>query len=157
MVFIERGIMKVLLTKDIINVGMAGDIVSVSEGYFRNYLLPNKFALEINEKNEAFYKNKMKVAERKKEVIESHTSMLAERIKSMELVLKRKIHDDGKLYGAVNALEVVDLLAEKGIKVGKSQIEFPKSIKEKGAFDVTIKLSSRLKPTFTLKVVAEKL
>jgi large subunit ribosomal protein L9 len=148
--------MKVLLTKDVINVGMAGDIVSVSEGYFRNYLLPNKLALEINEKNEAFYKNKVKAAERKKEVIESHTSMLAERIKSMELTLKRKMHDDGKLYGAVNASEIVDLLAEKGIKVGKSQIEFPKSIKEKGSFDVTVKLSSRLKPTFTLKVVPEK-
>lgn len=148
--------MKVLLTKDVINVGMAGDIVSVSEGYFRNYLLPNKLALEINEKNEAFYKNKVKAAERKKEVIESHTSMLAERIKSMELTLKRKMHDDGKLYGAVNASEIVDLLAEKGIKVGKSQIEFPKSIKEKGSFDVTVKLSSRLKPTLTLKVVPEK-
>jgi len=99
----------------------------------------------------------MKVVERKKEAIETQTSMLAERIKATQLVLKRKIHDDGKLYGAVNAHEIVDLLAEKGIKVGKSQIEFPKTIKEKGMFDVIIKLSSRLKPTLTLKIIAEAL
>lgn len=149
--------MKVLLTKDIVQVGMAGDIVTVTEGYFRNYLLPHKLAIEVNERNELYIKNKMNVVERKKEAIETQTSMLAERIKSTQLVLKRKMHDDGKLYGAVNAHEVVDLLAEKGIKVGKSQIEFPKTIKEKGMFDVTIKLSSRLKPTLTLKVVAEAL
>mgnify|MGYP002713307078 CR=1 FL=1 len=149
--------MKVLLTKDIVQVGMAGDIVTVTEGYFRNYLLPHKFAMEVNERNEAFIKNKMKVVERKKEAIETQTSMLAERIKATQLVLKRKIHDDGKLYGAVNAHEIVDLLAEKGIKVGKSQIEFPKTIKEKGMFDVIIKLSSRLKPTLTLKIIAEAL
>ncbi|MCL4229631.1 50S ribosomal protein L9 [Candidatus Dependentiae bacterium] len=149
--------MKVLLTKDIVQVGMAGDIVTVTEGYFRNYLLPHKLAIEVNERNESYIKNKMNVVERKKEAIETQTSMLAERIKSTQLVLKRKMHDDGKLYGAVNAHEVVDLLAEKGIKVGKSQIEFPKTIKEKGMFDVTIKLSSRLKPTLTLKVVAEAL
>jgi len=50
--------MKVLLTKDIVQVGMAGDIVTVTEGYFRNYLLPHKFAMEVNERNEAFIKNK---------------------------------------------------------------------------------------------------
>lgn len=147
--------MKVLLAKDIVNVGMAGDIVTVTEGYFRNYLLPRKLAMEVNKLNEAFFKNKLKVVERKKDVVESQTSMLAERIKSMQLVLKRKIHDDGKLYGAVNASEIVDLLSEKGVKVGKSQIEFPKSIKERGIFDITIKLSSRLKPTLTVKVVPE--
>ena len=65
------------------------------------------------------------------------------------------MHDDGQLYGSINALEVVDALAEKGITITKSQVEFEKTIKSKGLFKVIIKLTSRLKPTVTLNIVAE--
>ncbi len=134
---------------------MAGDVIKVSEGYGRNYILPRKLGVEITAANEATYVEKFKNVERKKDVVASQTSMLAERIKALQLTLKRKIHDDGKLYGAVSPLEIVDLLAEKGIKVSKSQIELSKAIKEKGTFEVTIILSSRLKPSLTLKVIPE--
>lgn len=147
--------MKIFLLKDIVKVGMAGDVIKVSEGYGRNYILPRKLGVEITAANEATYVEKFKNVERKKDVVASQTSMLAERIKALQLTLKRKIHDDGKLYGAVSPLEIVDLLAEKGIKVSKSQIELSKAIKEKGTFEVTIILSSRLKPSLTLKVIPE--
>jgi len=69
--------------------------------------------------------------------------------------LKRKLHDDGKLYGSVNPSEIVDLLAAHGVSVAKNQIEMEKSIKEKGSYEVTIKLSSRLQPKVTLNIVSE--
>ncbi|NBV40809.1 hypothetical protein EBR77_03105 [bacterium] len=72
----------------------------------------------------------------------------------MKLVLKRKTHDDGKLYASVNPADVVDLLAAKGIKVGKSQIIFDKAIKTTGTYQVTVKLSSKLQPQVTLQVSA---
>ena len=62
------------------------------------------------------------------------------------------MHDDNKLYAAVNASEVVEILLASGIKVGKSQIIFDKSIKSIGTFPVTIKLSSRLQPVINLQV-----
>ncbi len=71
------------------------------------------------------------------------------------MTLKRKLHDNGKLYGSVNPAEIVDLLAAQGIGVSKNQIEFDKSIKEKGAYEITIKLSSRLQPKLMLHVISE--
>jgi large subunit ribosomal protein L9 len=149
--------MKIFLLKDIINVGMAGDVVKVAEGYGRNYVLPRKLGTEITPENEGLYSKKIEAVERKKEVVASQTSMLAERIKTVHITLKRKLHDDGKLYGSVNPLEIVELLAEKGIKISKNQVEMHKAIKEKGTFEVTIKLSSRLKPALTLKVVSDSI
>ena len=110
---------------------------------------------KLTSKNEATFAGKVKALENRKEVINSKTSMLAERIGSMILTLKRKIHDNGKLYAAVNPAEVAVLLSAQGIAIGKSQVLFDKSIKEKGSYKITIKLTSKLQPKITLKVVSD--
>ncbi len=147
--------MKVFLKEDIKNIGMAGEIVKVDDGFGRNFLIPKKLAVEVTAQNEATLQSKIKIVENRKEIINSKTSMLAERIGTLTLTLKRKVHDDGKLYAAVNTSEVADLLAEQGIAVGKSQVLIDKSIKEKGSYKVTIKLTSSLQPQVTLKVVPD--
>jgi len=147
--------MKVFLLKDVERVGLAGEIIKVAEGYAANFLIPKKLAVEITPSNEKMYQSKIKVVEHRKEVVATKTSMLAEKISAIKLTLKRKMHDDGKLYGAVGANEVVDLLAEKGFGIGKSQVDFDKSIKEKGTYQVTIKLSSKLQSKISLTVVPE--
>lgn len=148
--------MKVFLKKDIERVGLAGEVIKVPDGYARNFLFPKKLAIEITGKNESFYKDKIKQVEKRKEVLATETSMLAEKIGSTTVTIKRKLHDDDKLYGAVSPQEVVDLLEKEGIKVSKSQVVFPKNIKQKGEHKVIIKLSSRLQPTIKVKVIAEK-
>jgi len=147
--------MKVFLLKDVERVGLAGEIIKVKEGYAANFLIPKKLAVEITPSNEKLYTTKIKVVEHRKEVVATKTSMLAEKMASLKLTLKRKMHDDGKLYGAISASEIVDLLSEKGFGVGKSQVDFDKSIKEKGTYQVTIKLSSKLQPKITLTIVPE--
>lgn len=134
---------------------MSGEIIKVNDGYAKNFLFPRKLAVEVTADNESFFKNRIKQIEHRNEVIESKTSMLAEKIKSVKLTLPRKVHDNGELYGKINASEIVDLLAQKGISVSKSQVHFEKSIKTQGKHEVTIKLSSRLQPTLTLTVVPE--
>ena len=148
--------MKVFLLKDIEKVGMAGEIITIAEGYARNFLIPRKLALEVTPQNQASLLNKIKTVEHRKDVIESKTSMLAEKIKSLELAIKRKTHDQGKLYGSISEGEIVDLLAQKGISVAKNQVAFDKTIKAQGVYKVTIKLSSKLQPVFTLKVIPEQ-
>lgn len=147
--------MRIYLLKDIEKVGITGEIIKVSDGFAFNYLIPRKLGMEITPQNEHFYKQRVKSVEHRKEVISSKTSMLAEKINALKITLKRKMHDDGKLYGSISAGEVVDILAEKGISISKNQVEFGKSIKVKGTYDVTIKLSTKLKPTITLVVVPE--
>lgn len=147
--------MKVYLLKDVPKIGMAGEVLKVADGFGQNFLLPRKLAVEITIQNESFYMQREKVVEHRKEVVATKTSMLAEKIGSIKLTLKRKMHDDGKLYGAISALEIVDLLAEKGVSISKSQVDLDKSIKAKGSYDVTIKLSSSLKPTVKLTIISE--
>jgi len=148
--------MKVFLKKDVEKVGLEGEIVKVSDGYGLNYLIPRNLAIVVTEKNEHFFKDHERQVENRKAVISSQTSMLAEKIGSMQLTVKRKMHDDGKLYGAVSPHEIVDELSKKGIKVSKSQVVFGKSIKEKGSYDVIIKLSSRLQPKVKVSIISEK-
>lgn len=147
--------MKVFLKKDVEKVGLTGEMVKVSDGYAKNFLIPRGLAIPVTDKNIQFFKDHERIVENRKAVISTQTSMLAEKIGTMQISIKRKMHDDGKLYGAISPHEVVDELAKKGISVSKSQVLFGKSIKEKGSYDVTIKLSSRLQPKIKVTIVSE--
>ena len=147
--------MKVFLRKDVEKIGMAGEIIKVNDGFARNFLIPRQLGVEVTPGNEAFYKKQIKSVDHRKEVIASKTSMLAERIKGLKVTIKRKMHDDGKLYGALNASELVDALCKEGVSISKSQVLFGKSIKSKGSYEVTLKLTASLKPSFKVTVVPE--
>ncbi len=147
--------MKVYLLKDIEKIGFAGEILKVKDGYAQNYLFPQKLAVQVTPANEALYSKKFIEVENRKKAIASKTSMLAEKITKLKLSLKRKMHDNGKLYGSINPQEIADLLGKEGVKVSKSQILFDKSIKERGTYDIIVKLSNSLQPKMSLKITAE--
>ncbi len=147
--------MKVYMLKDVEKVGMNGQIITVSDGYAQNFLFPRKLAIRVTEENIAFFQARQIKEKVTAEVVSSKAAMLAERIKNIQLVIKEKTHDDGKLYGSVSADEIVDLLKEKEISINKKQVDFPKAVKEVGEHKVTIKISSKLKPQLTLKVVSK--
>lgn len=145
--------MKVFMLKDVENVGMAGQVINVSEGYAANFLLPRKLAQKVTAKNEAFFAEKAKKAVVAAEALNSKMAMLAERLKNMHLSITKRQHDDGKLYGAVSADEIVALLQAKEVNISKKQVVFKKAVRSVGDHSVTIKLSSKLKPEVTIKVV----
>lgn len=147
--------MNIYLLKDVEKVGMAGNIVKVSDGFAQNFLIPRKLGVAITEQNKSFYENKITKVKVQEKIINSKIEMLAERINNLHLTIKEKSHDDGKLYGSVGPEEIIALLKEKDITVNKKQIEFVKTVKAIGEHKVIIKLSSKLKPELTLKVVAE--
>lgn len=147
--------MEVYLRKDVEKIGLAGEIIKVGDGFARNFLIPKGLAVEITPHNKSQYLTKIRNVENRKEVIASQTSMFAEKLNTVSITLKRKMHDDGQLYGAINASEVVDALAAQSISITKSQVEFDKSIKSKGSFKVTIKLTTRLKSTISVTIIAE--
>ncbi len=149
-------VMRVFLLKNVAKVGIAGEIIKTADGFARNFLIPQKLAVEVTPANEASFAHRVKVVEHRKEVVESKTSMLSEKIKGIELVIKRKIHDDDQLYGSISAREIADELKDKhSISVSNSQVVMDKSIKSKGIHKITIKLSSKLQPTLKVKIVPE--
>jgi len=146
---------KVFLLKDVEKVGLAGEIIEAADGYAQNYLLRNKLGVIVTKANEASLKHKVKVVEHRKEVIATKTSMLAEKIKSLSISIKCKVHDDDKLYGSIGAADIVELLNAQGVKVAKNQVVLDKAIKSKGTHEVKIKLSNQLQPVFKLKIQPE--
>jgi len=147
--------MKVFMKKEVARVGKSGIIITVPDGYARNYLLPQGFALEVTPSNEASLKKKLEETVIQKQNFIAKTSLLADKIRDFQLVLKRKMHDNGKLYGAISAHDIVMLLAENDVKITKNQVIFDKLIKAKGLYTVTIQLTSQLKTNFNLTIVSE--
>lgn len=145
----------VFLLQDIKNVGKAGTIVTVAEGYATNYVLPRKLGVVVTEKNKAEVEGRLSKIEQTQVKIKAKTSALADRIASLTITLKNKLGPDGKLYGAIRPQMIVDELAKENVAIGKSMVVFDKQIKEKGAYEVTIKLSSGLQPKLKIKVVGE--
>ncbi len=147
--------MNVYLLKDVEKVGLSGNIVKVADGFAQNFLIPRKLAVKITDKNSKFYASKINKVKMDSNVLNSKIAMVAEHIRNLHLTIKEKVHDSGKLYGSVGADEVVILLKDKGISINRKQVEFTKAIRSTGEHKVTIRLSSKLKPEFILKVVAE--
>lgn len=148
--------LRVFLLQDVEKVGMQGEIIKASEGYARNFLIPRKLGLEVTPKNEASFAHRVKTIEKRQEVVESKTSMLAEKIKGLQVVLKRKVHDNDQLYGSISPREIVEeLSAQHGVTISNNQVVIDKAIKTKGLHAVTIKLSSKLQPALKIKITPE--
>lgn len=148
--------MHVYLLKDVEKVGMKGSVVKVAEGFGENFLIPRKLAIRVSEGEMSFYQNKKVKEQVTSEVVNSKVAMLAERVKALHLTVKERAHDDGKLYGSVGPDEIVELLKKNDIQVNRKQVEFDKAVRKVGEHKVTIKLSTKLKPQLTLKVLASE-
>ncbi len=148
--------LRIFLLKDVDKVGIAGEIIRVAEGHARNFLIPRKFGVEVTKKNEATFANRVKTIDKRKEAISSKTSMLAEKIKAAQVILKRKVHDNDQLYGSISPREIAEELSKQhSITIGNNQVIIDKAIKTKGLHSITIKLSSKLQPKLKLKIVPE--
>lgn len=147
--------MKVYMLKDVEKVGMMGQVITVSDGYAANFLIPRKLAVVVTGENMVHFQEKIKKEQATAQVLSNKVSMLAERIKALHITIKERVHDDGKLYGSVGADEVVELLKGHDISINRKQVEFDKAVRMLGDHKVTIKLSSKLKPQFTLKVISQ--
>lgn len=148
--------MRVYLLKDVENIGMAGDIKNVADGYAANFLIPRKLARKIEENETTFFAGKERKVQVDAAVLNSKIAILAERLKSTNVSIKRRAHDNGKLYGSIGADDIVELLKGKEISINRKQVEFDKAVKAVGEHKVAIRLSAKFRPELTLKVVGEE-
>lgn len=144
--------MKIILTKDVLNLGEEGDIKVVADGYARNYLIPNKFAVLCNKANLTVLEQRRNTIEKLKEEKRKAALSLKEKIEAEELLIKMPVGEKGKLFGSVNNATVVEELTKKGISIERKKVEVPgHNIKVVGNYSVEIKLygneSAKLKLT----------
>jgi large subunit ribosomal protein L9 len=146
--------MKIILTKDIAKLGAAGSVVNVKDGYARNYLLPQGFAILATAYNLTKVEEIKKVADEERLERENKLKAFAAQIDGTELTFLRKVDENEHLFGSVSENDIVQALAEKDIDVHKSTVKIDKHLKELGEFDVVVALTQDI--TATLKVKIDK-
>ncbi len=149
--------MKIILTKDVDKLGGFGDIVNVKDGYAKNYLIPNGFAIFATQGNikqsEILKKSRIKVEA--KNIKEA--TVIAEELEGTKLIFKVKSSPEGKLYGSITNKDIAEkILSFKKIEIDKKKIELEDSLKETGTYDIEIKLYKDIKCNVTVSVEADK-
>lgn len=146
--------MKVILLKDVADVGKEGDLVNVKPGYFNNFLAVRQLAVQATP--EAL-KN-WKAIQKQKKKIEAANREEAEKVKAqveaMKLTLKAKAGENGRLFGSVTSQDIVDGLAAQGVEVDKKKIDLDEPIRELGEKQVAIKVYPGIKASLAIEVVA---
>ncbi len=132
--------MKVILTKDLENLGKAGALVEVKPGYGRNYLLPRQLAVPATEKNiRQLEHEKAGILSRASKERTNLTAM-AQKLSAVEVKFTRKVGEQNKLFGSVTSKDVHEQLAAQGYEVERKQVHLPEPLREIGTFEVQVKL-----------------
>jgi len=144
--------MDIILLERIEKLGSIGDVVSVRDGYARNFLLPQKKALRANEANKRVFEANRERLEAENAERRSDAEKAGEKVAGAEVVLIRAASNSGQLYGSVNVRDVAAALVDKGYQVDKRQVVMGSPIKTIGVFDVTIALHPEVRVTVKVNV-----
>ena len=147
--------MEVILRQSIEKLGHPGDVVKVSPGYARNYLLPRGFAYEAtagNKKRIAQEKERLDQAEEERR---SAAKELATRLEEVSLTFSARVGDEGKLFGSVTSTDIAHQLEQQGYQIEKRQIELHEPIRALGVYRVPIRLHADVHPEIKVWVIKQ--
>lgn len=147
--------MKVILKSDVKDLGRIGEVVTVKDGFARNFLVPQGLAVEASTKNvKAFEHEKKEIQEMAKKV-KAGAAGISERLSATKITIKAKAGEEDKLFGSVTAMDIADALKAEGIEIDKKKIHLEEPIKRLGDYTVTIKLHSEVSAQLAVQVVPE--
>lgn len=147
--------MKVILREDVYKLGKSGDLITVRDGYARNYLLPRNLAMLANEANVRQLAHEKAVIELHQQKLKGAAVELGKKFEGAAVVIKRKVGEQDKLYGSVTALDVAEALAGTGLKVERRTIHLPEPIRATGTFEVELRLHRDVTAKVQVTVEAE--
>ncbi len=148
--------MRVILQKDVINLGDAGDLKEVADGYARNFLFPKKLAVRANEGNTKAALHQKKLGELKREKRKKAMEGFSSNISGKEYEIVVKTGGGDKLFGAVTPMDVASILKKDGIELDKRKIEIAEPIRSLGSYKIKIRLAEGIQPVITLHVKKEE-
>ena len=144
--------MDIILLQRIEKLGSIGDVVTVKDGYARNFLLPQKKALRANEANKKVFEANRDRLEKENAERRSEAEKSGEKVQGVEIVLIRAASNTGRLYGSVNVRDIAASLAEKGHEIDKKQVIMGDPIKAIGMHEVRIDLHPEVSVTIKANV-----
>ena len=151
----NEDVMEVILREFVDKLGKRGEIVKVSNGYARNYLLPRKLALPATEGNKKHVERERKIVETREAEEKSQADAIAARLAAIDITIARRVGDTEQLYGSVTAADITEFLKAKGFEVDRRKLILPEAIKSIGEHDVPLKLHREVTVPLKVKVVKE--
>jgi len=147
--------MEVILRDHVEKLGKRGEIVKVSDGYARNYLLPRKLALPATEGNRKHVERERKIMETREAEEKSQADAIASRLSTIDITIARRVGETEQLYGSVTAADIAEFLKTKGFEIDRRKLILPEPIKTIGEHDVPLKLHREVTAPLKVKVVKE--
>lgn len=145
--------MKIILIEDVKKLGKKGEIIEVSEGYARNYILPQKLGIEANNKNLNDLKLQKMKEEKDAQKLLDDAKELAEKIAAQAITVKMKAGEGGKVFGSVSAKEVAEAAKKQcGLEIDKKKIQLQEPIRSFGYHEVGIRLHPQVTGKLRVKV-----
>jgi len=148
--------MNVILKQDMPNLGHKDDIVTVKNGYARNYLIPKGYAINATATNKKVHEEILRQRAHKEEQLKEAAMQLAEELKKVSLTIGAKTSTKGKIFGSVNTIQIAEALIEKGFDLERKNISIKDDlIKEVGSYSATVKLHREVLVDIPFEIVSE--
>ena len=147
--------MKVILREDIENLGRAGDIVKVADGYGRNYLIPKCLAVQADVRNVRALEHDRRVIETRAKKVRKSAEELGAKLSTLSLTIPARAGEEGKLFGAVTSRDIAEALDRAGVTVDRKLVLLAEPIKQVGEYRVKVKAGTDIAPEVSVSVVAE--
>jgi large subunit ribosomal protein L9 len=147
--------MEIILLEDIPSLGKIGDLVKVSDGYGRNYLIPNKLAIKATLKNRKRLEHEKRFAQEKTDKVKRDAEKLANRIEEFSCTITKPVGESGKLFGSVTSKDIEQQLNENGFQIDRKKIELEEPIKNLGVYTIPVRLHPEVTANLKLWVVRE--
>lgn len=147
--------MKYILLEDVKGLGKAGELVNAKTGYARNFLLPNKLALEGTKENLAKWKEEQAAMKARKEKETAEAEALKVKLDQTEVVLRVKTGTGGRLFGSITSQDISEALQKMGFDVDKKKIELKQPIKETGTVTVPVRVYPEIVANVRVTMQAE--
>ena len=147
--------MKIILREDVENLGKAGEVVKVKDGYGRNYLIPRQLAVLANVRNMKSLDHDRRTIETRAKKTRKTAEATAATLSAVSLVLPAKAGEEGKLFGAVTSRDIAEALGKAGVIVDRKAIQLADPIKQVGDYKVKIRVAADVLPEISVSVVPE--
>ncbi|MCC6483520.1 MAG: 50S ribosomal protein L9 [Armatimonadetes bacterium] len=149
--------MKVILTKEVSNLGKQGDVVTVAEGYARNYLLPRKMAIEASKGNMQNIERQHALEERLKEKRVATAQAAAGALEGKTITIRGKVGAGAKLFGSITASDIADAVkAQTGVELDRRKIDLHKPLRSIGEHEVPVRLHREVSGKLKVEIVSDE-